>query len=145
MSRALPISFYLLVCLGLLIGNIKIYQELFAPRILEVSALDVGKGDAVLVRTPNQQILLIDTGPDASILRALGATLPPWQRTIDAIIITSTKKSSVGGLNDVLSRYKVSQQLTISESRRLTFGDGSYIDIVLSPNATTTVSVKNAR
>ena len=111
MPRALPISLYLVVCIVLLVGNIKIYQEIFAPRVLEVSVLEVGPpaggGDAILVRTPNQKTLLIDTGPDASILRALGSTLPEWQRSIDVIALTSTKTSSVGGLPEVMNHYTV--------------------------------------
>ena len=140
-------NFYRVLFFILLVANFFIYQAILAPHVLKVTALEVGPpaggGSATLVQTSSGETILIDTGPDASILRALGTALPPWQRTITAVILTGTKKSVVGGLNDVLSRYNVSQQLSLTKSQRLTLGDNSYIDIVLSPNAATSISVFN--
>lgn len=136
MPRALPISFYLVLFFGLVAGNISIYNAIFAPRILQISILDVEKGDAILVRTPNRKTLLIDTGPNASILRALGTALPEWQRHIDAIALTSEKTSSVGGLPDVASRYRIPIPIrfgteTVPYGTRLAF-DNVFVAI-LSP------------
>ena len=139
MPRSLPTGVYVLLLLILIAANVSIYRMVFAPQMLEVRVLDVGKGDATLVRAPNGATILIDTGPDASILRALGTALPPWQRKIDAVILTSTKKSAVGGLPDVFRRYTVGQQVSIAESTHLAFSEGASIDIMVSPNATTTV------
>ncbi len=134
MLRGLPKRLYFIVCFVLLIANIQIYRTIFAPRVLEMQTLDVGKGDATLVRMQNGATILIDTGPDASILRALGSALPPWQRKIDIVILTGTKKSVIGGLPDVLNRYTVGQQVTITQNERLTFNDGTSIDIALTPD-----------
>ena len=139
MPRSLPISFYTLLLLILVAANVFIYRTVLSPHALEVQVLEVGKGDATLVRAPNGATILVDTGPDASILRALGLTLPPWQRKIDVVILTGTKKSAIGGLPDVLRRYTVGQQVTITESEHLALGEGMSIDILVSPNATTTV------
>lgn len=114
--RALPASFYFLLLCGLIAANVSIYRIIFAPRALEVTVLEVGKGNAVLVRTSGGETLLIDAGPDASILRALGSALPMWQRNIDAIILTSTKASLVGGLPEVESRYHVSTPIYIGDT-----------------------------
>lgn len=100
-------NFYFILFFILLATNFLIFQAILAPRTLEVTVLEVGKGDATLVRNPNGKTLLVDTGPDASILRALGTALPPWQRTIDALVLTSEKAGAVGGLQDVVSRYHV--------------------------------------
>jgi len=132
MLRTLPVSLYLILLLVLSAANISFYRTLSTTRAIEVRALDVGEGKATLVRMPNGATILINTGPDASILRALGNTLPPWQREIDLVLLTGSKKSEVGGLPDVLNRYVVQQQMTITESRRLTAGAGAYIDIVLT-------------
>ncbi|MCX6786425.1 MAG: hypothetical protein NTU85_01220 [Candidatus Kaiserbacteria bacterium] len=100
-------NFYLILFLILAVGNVCIYKTIFAPEVLEISVMNVGKGSATLIRTPNKKIILIDAGPDASILRALGTVLPPWQRTIDAVILTGAKVSMVGGLPDIKSRYRI--------------------------------------
>ena len=115
----------------LLFGNVLVYRAIFAPYVLTVSVLEVGKGNAALIRTPNGTSVLIDTGPDASILRALGAILPPWQRNIDAVVLTSTKKAFAGGLPDVLSRYHVSH--TFSSGTHFVLDNTISIDI-LAPN-----------
>lgn len=109
MPYLLPARFCLLLLLGLVIGNVRVYQTVFAPPVLKVSVLDVGKkGGATLIRSPGGATLLVDTGPDASILRALGKELPPWQRSIGAVLLTGTKASLIGGLPEVKSRYRVS-------------------------------------
>ena len=64
----------------------------------QASVLNVGDGQAVLLRSP-QGAILIDGGPSPEKLRdQLGRTLPPWQRTLDAIAITAPGPGHVGGL-----------------------------------------------
>lgn len=141
MFKALSVKRYLFIVCGLLVANTLIYRAILAPRPLTISTLEVGKGNATLVRTQSGATILIDTGSDASILRALGTILPPWQRSLDAVILTSDKKASVGGLPDVLSRYRVAKKITLTGDRRLTLGDGTYLDLSLTKNAPAGVSV----
>jgi competence protein ComEC len=64
----------------------------------QASVLDVGDGQAVVLRSP-QGALLIDGGPSPEKLRdELGRSLPPWQRDLDAIAITAPGLGHVGGL-----------------------------------------------
>ena len=64
----------------------------------QASVLNVGDGQAVLLRSP-QGAILIDGGPSPEKLRdELGRSLPPWQRTLDAIAITAPGLGHVGGL-----------------------------------------------
>ena len=64
----------------------------------QVAVLNVGDGQAVLLRGPHGAIL-IDGGPSPEKLRdELGRSLPPWQRTLDAIVITAPGLGHVGGL-----------------------------------------------
>jgi len=136
MPRALPTSFYFYsILFGILVvANVSVYRTVFAPRVLMVTVLEVGKGDATLIRTPNGKTVLIDTGPDASILRALGTALPPWQRSLNAVVLTSTKKSAIGGLPDVTNRYRIPTPVyfgtkTTPYGTRLALGD-FYIEII---------------
>ena len=58
----------------------------------------VGDGQAVLLRGPHGAILL-DGGPSPARLKdELGAQLPPWQTTLDALAITAPTLGHVGGL-----------------------------------------------
>jgi competence protein ComEC len=58
----------------------------------------VGDGQAVLFRGPHGAIL-IDGGPSPARLKdELGAQLPPWQTTLDALAITAPTLGHVGGL-----------------------------------------------
>jgi glyoxylase-like metal-dependent hydrolase (beta-lactamase superfamily II) len=125
---------YLILFFILLVANFLVYQAILAPQVLKVTVLEVGKGDATLVRTPSGKTLLIDTGSDASILRALGTALPEWERHIDAIALTSEKAGATGGLPDVMSHYRVPTPIrfgtaTVPYGTRLTLDD-VYVDIL---------------
>ena len=77
------------------------------PQKLEVYFLDVGQGDAILIKTPFGQNVLIDGGPDSAILKRLGENLPWWERTIDLMILTHPHDDHVMGLNEVIKRYDI--------------------------------------
>ena len=74
---------------------------------LEVSFLDVGQGDAILIETPDGFEMLVDGGRDASVLRELGKKRSFFDREIDVVVTTHPDLDHIGGLVDVLKRYKV--------------------------------------
>lgn len=77
---------------------------------LHVSVLDIGQGDAILIRTPARQDILIDGGPDTqAVIRELGRKMPFWDRTIDLVVLTHPHADHVTGLTEVLKRYRVKQ------------------------------------
>ena len=72
-----------------------------------IRALDVGQGDAFLVEAAGK-LALIDGGPDpARLLAELGASLRPWQRRIDVVMLTHAHVDHGAGLIAVLDRYEV--------------------------------------
>jgi competence protein ComEC len=71
------------------------------------AGVDVGQGDAIFIETPDGVQVLIDGGPDGSVLRSLPAVMALSDRTIDLVINTHLDKDHVAGLVDVLSRYEV--------------------------------------
>ena len=76
--------------------------------IARVSILDVGQGDAVLVEGSRGGRLLVDGGPDPDrLLVVLDRRIPPWDRRIDAVILTHPHEDHVAGLAILLSRYRV--------------------------------------
>jgi len=74
---------------------------------LEVYFFDVGQGDAALFRTPYGQNVLIDGGPDRTILKRLAEVLPFWDRKIDLMILTHPHDDHVAGLVPVMENYPV--------------------------------------
>lgn len=79
---------------------------------LQVHFLDVGQGDAALIETPSGKQVLIDGGPDSTVLSRLSAKMGFFDRSIDVVVGTHPDKDHIGGLIDVLKRYTVSKILT---------------------------------
>ncbi|MFH1393093.1 MAG: MBL fold metallo-hydrolase [Patescibacteria group bacterium] len=76
-------------------------------QILETIFLDVGQGDSILIKTPQNQSILIDGGPNNKVLEKLGKYLFSLSKKIDVVILTHPHADHVTGLIEVLKRYKV--------------------------------------
>jgi len=74
-----------------------------------LSVLNVGQGDSILIQDPGGKNILVDGGPDNSILNELGQKIPFYNRNIDAIILTHPHADHLFGLIEVLKRYNVGQ------------------------------------
>lgn len=77
------------------------------PDTLTVAFLDVGQGDAIYIEAPNGKQVLIDGGPNKSVLRELGKVMPFYDRSIDIVLLTHPDKDHVGGLPAVLQNFSV--------------------------------------
>ncbi len=111
MLRTLPTYVYLLAMVVLIAANVVLYGSIMTSTRLRIDVFAAGKGTAALIRTSEGKTILIDTGPDASILRSLGRTLPPWQHHIDTLILTSDAPAQAGGAPNVHDRYKIGETL----------------------------------
>ncbi|MFA5155108.1 MAG: MBL fold metallo-hydrolase [Patescibacteria group bacterium] len=89
---------------GIILGGIYIYSK---PAALEVDFLDIGQGDAALIKLPTGQLVIIDGGPDNLVLRRLGESLAFCQRRIDYVILSHYHEDHITGLIEILRRYKV--------------------------------------
>lgn len=82
---------------------------------LRVTFLDLD-GDAVLIRTPGGQAILVDGGADPTALAlALGQQLPFWQRSFDAVILTQDSPHRLPGQIAALRRYRADVVLAPAE------------------------------
>jgi competence protein ComEC len=76
---------------------------------LELVMLDVGQGDAILIRAPSGATALVDGGADPDLtMRRLGEVLPFWQRRLDLVLLTHPHEDHVAGLVPALERFRVS-------------------------------------
>jgi competence protein ComEC len=75
---------------------------------LHITFLDVGQGDAVFIQTPGGRQVLIDGGPNPSVLLSqLGRRMPFWDRTLDLAVLTHPDSDHITGLIAALERYQV--------------------------------------
>lgn len=74
---------------------------------LKVYFLNVGQGDASFIETPERIQVLIDGGPDSSVLSELSSVMPFYDRTIDILVLSHPQKDHIFGLVEVLKRYEV--------------------------------------
>lgn len=147
-SRWIPIL--LLIVANALVWSIPIHQG------LTVSFLNIGQGDAIFIQGPTGVQMLVDGGPDSSVLRELGTQMPFWDRTLDAVMESHPDKDHIAGLVDVLKRYEVktfiepgisndtrptvalvqavksehSKNILARRGMRLDLGGGAYADIL---------------
>jgi competence protein ComEC len=77
---------------------------------LHVYFLDVGQGDAIFVRTPDGQQILVDGGPSPVALEEqLAGVMPFWDRSLDLVVLTHPDQDHQAGLIPVLDRYQVAR------------------------------------
>lgn len=72
-----------------------------------ISFLNIGQGDAIYIRTPDDYHILIDGGPSVKILEELADIMPLYNRTIDILILTHPHSDHVNGLVEILKRFSV--------------------------------------
>lgn len=70
---------------------------------------DVGQGDGAMIRDRDGHEMLIDGGPDASLLEGLADAMPWWDRDIDVMLVTHLDADHYVGFFGVLRRYRVKE------------------------------------
>lgn len=99
-----------LILVGVISGIIYFYaRPQAASNNLRVNFLDVGQGDASYIKTPTSEDILIDGGPDNSVLNELDKVMSFGDREIDLVILTHPHADHVAGLFEVLKRYKIDE------------------------------------
>lgn len=80
--------------------------------VVTVTALDVGQGDAILLRTPHGSDVLIDGGaPDSGVVAHLAAHLPPSDHDLELVVVSHPDSDHVGGLADIAAHYRIDRYL----------------------------------
>ncbi len=73
---------------------------------LHLTLLQVGTGDAVLIKTPGGRYVLVNGGPSTSLLAdGLGRRLPPFQRRLDWLVVASPRQEQIAALPRLVERY----------------------------------------
>lgn len=127
-----------------------------SDRLLTFAMLDVGQGDALFIESPTGTQIMLDVGPVHKVLGSLSRIMSPFDRSIDALVVTNPDADHIGGFAEVFKSYKVGIVLepgTLTDSKvyqnfkeeikkqnipnilarkgtRLSLGGGVFIDIL---------------
>lgn len=74
---------------------------------LKVTFFDVGQGDSALVETPNHNKMIIDGGPDNSVLAKIGRYFAFYDRAVDILIITHPDSDHLAGAVEIAKNYDI--------------------------------------
>ena len=169
MPRKLYKIFIILAITGIFLAFPFFWITLSAENKLEIAFLDVGQGDASLIKTPFGQNVLIDGGADYKVIEELEKELPWWDRAIDLMVLTHPHNDHVAGLIFVLERYDVKKILytgvvhsapaylewlkiikaknipliIIDRPQKIIFGDSCFLDIIYPRKSLLGKSVNN--
>src|SRR3990170_7268003 len=95
LTLAIVFSFFVLV-------GILVYQYAkFNDGKVHIVFCDVGQGDAIFLRTPKGADILVDGGPNESVLACLSGHMPFWDRDLELVILTHPHADHLNGLISV--------------------------------------------
>ena len=78
----------------------------YPDSLLRVVVCDVGQGDAILIQQGFNQVI-IDGGPNESLLSCLGKFVPFWDKRIEMVVMTHPQADHYTALEGLLERYDV--------------------------------------
>lgn len=107
--------FIFFLCFIFLLGFLAYQWASFSDHKLHIVVCDIGQGDGIYIRTPQGTDILIDAGPNDSILDCLSRHMPMWDRTIELAFATHPDADHIGGFAYVLKSYQV---LSFNTSQR---------------------------
>jgi competence protein ComEC len=98
--------------------------------LLQIYFIDVGQGDSILIISPDQKMLLVDTGKDFAAAQALQRILPLNINAIDYVIITHDDYDHIGGLDEIQALYRIDSLIIDDAPDDFVLGCCVIIDIV---------------
>lgn len=112
----------ILVLLIIILGSFIAYDFIrFYDGKLHITFCDVGQGDAVFIRTPSGKNILVDGGPDKSVLYCLSRHMPFWERTLNLVFLTHPHEDHLTGIYYVIDRYDTLRFVTVNLSNNSQF------------------------
>ena len=93
---------------ALALAVLQVTQLAQAPSI---NFLNVGQGDAILIKTPEFHQILIDAGPGSAVVDELGKTMDFFDKSIDLFVLTHPDRDHFAGVLDVMQKYRIERIL----------------------------------
>lgn len=102
MKKLFLIYFTIIIIISFLTPNGK-------NKHLSVHTIDVGQGDSILIQTPNNKNILIDGGDENSFHIVSNYLKRQNVKNIDYLIATHFDSDHIGGLDNIIEKFKVSK------------------------------------
>ncbi len=77
------------------------------PSTLRMWFADVGQGDGIIIRTPDQSTIIVDGGPSRSFLKDVDQRVPINDKDIDLLVATHPDADHITGLVPLLESGRV--------------------------------------
>lgn len=109
-----------IVAIILLVSFVFYVQSQWTPQESEelyIAMLDIGQGDAIYIRTPAGNDILVDGGIDRTVLSELGSVMPPYDHTLEMVVATHPDLDHIGGLAELPEAYDI-EMLVISGAQK---------------------------
>ena len=90
-----------------------IFLSSFFDERTKIVFCDVGQGDAAYIRIKNKIDVLIDAGPDKSVLSCLGKYMPFWDRKIELAFLSHPNRDHYNGYFFISDRYQIDKFITV--------------------------------
>lgn len=84
---------------------------------IKVTFFDIGQGDAIHLRLPSNQDIVVDGGPSNRVVEKLGSAMPLFDRYIDIVVATHPDADHITGLAEVMRTYRVGMLLILAVDR----------------------------
>ena len=91
----------------------------------EIIFFDVGQGDAILIQEGDFQVL-VDGGPDDSVVFKLAKRMPSYDKNIEIVILTHPHEDHIRGLMNVLDEFTVERVFI----NRIEYNNKVYEDLL---------------
>ena len=88
------------------------YASAMSGQPFQVHVIDVDNGDAILIKTPNNKTIMIDTG-NIQYIDTITSYINQYMHfeglgnTIDYLVLTHTDVDHIGNANEIIERYNV--------------------------------------
>lgn len=115
MNKKLVLRFgALLVVSLLLITNLFVWSRLVlaSNRNLIVKVYNIGQGDSIFIRTPDNYKILIDGGPNNKVVDYLNKELGLNDRELDLLVLTHPQADHMYGLIETIKKFNVKKLIT---------------------------------
>jgi competence protein ComEC len=104
-EHSILLTSVLLVAVALTVWGVTVTS--IPPGKLTVAVVPNPAGYSLYIESPTGERVLVDAGPDDSLLSVLPKLMPLGDRRIDAVIETYPDANHIGGLLSILRRYEV--------------------------------------